>query len=86
VRIGDDGKEGTGDTPRRRKTGVRLTTRGWEFIRETDEVARRREAEPSTPMTVGEIALVIVSVGIIILIILAIVASIIVANLGEPTM
>jgi hypothetical protein len=36
-------------------------------------------------MTVGEIVLVTVSVGIIILIILALVASIIVTNVGDPT-
>jgi len=42
--------------------------------------------EPSTPMRAGQIALVIVIVGILILITLAVLASIIVANLGEPTM
>jgi uncharacterized integral membrane protein len=45
----------------------------------------RTNPELSTPMPAAQTALVIVSVGILILIILAILASIILANLGDPT-
>jgi hypothetical protein len=41
--------------------------------------------QPSTPTTWGQIALVILVVGILIFIILALVATLIVANLGDPT-
>jgi ABC-type Na+ efflux pump permease subunit len=41
--------------------------------------------DPSTPMGAGQIALVILFVGILILFILIILATIIVANLGDPT-
>lgn len=45
----------------------------------------RTNPELSTPMRAAQTALVIVSVGILILIILAILASIMLANLGDPT-
>jgi hypothetical protein len=41
--------------------------------------------QPSTPTTWGQIALMILMVGILIFIILAVVATLIVANLGDPT-
>jgi ABC-type multidrug transport system fused ATPase/permease subunit len=54
-------------------------------VRAYDMEIAAPKPQPSTPTTWGQIALVILMVGILIFVLLALVATLIVANLGDPT-